>query len=141
MTDADPRAGREAARLLAAAQDWLRSSAPHLAPTAPDGEPCSCPVCRAVAGIREVDPEAVGRWVDVAVSSVGALLAQAGDLVVASPEAAAADGPAPAPRDDTGTTSCGGAPDSESARQDGSSPRRVRRVPVTRAEGGDQTTS
>ena len=53
MTGTDPRAGQEAARLLAAAQDWLRTSAPHLAPVADDGAPCSCPLCRAVAGLRE----------------------------------------------------------------------------------------
>ena len=88
MTGPDPRAGQEAARLLAAAQDWLRTSAPHLAPLSADGEPCSCPVCRAVAGLREADPDSVGRWVDSAVSALGSLVAQAGDLAAAGGAAA-----------------------------------------------------
>ena len=37
-----PRAGAEASRLLSAAQQWLRESAPHLAPLDAAGEPCSC---------------------------------------------------------------------------------------------------
>jgi len=92
VTAPDPRAGQQAARLLAAAQDWLRTSAPHLAPLSADGEPCSCPVCRAVAGLREADPDAAGHWVDSAVSALGALVAQAGDLAAAG--AAAAQGAA-----------------------------------------------
>jgi hypothetical protein len=100
VTGADPRAGQEAARLVAAAQDWLRTSAPHLAPLADDGQPCSCPVCRAVAGLREADPDSVGRWVDSAVAAFGSLVAQAGDLAAtrtdggdrpAGPDAGAAD--------------------------------------------------
>jgi hypothetical protein len=89
MTDPDPRAGQEAARLLAAAQDWLRTSAPHLAPVAEDGEPCSCPLCRAVAGIRDADPDIVGRWVDSAVAAVTSLATQLAEQT--SPSAAAAD--------------------------------------------------
>jgi hypothetical protein len=89
VTD-DPRAGQEAARLLASAQDWLRTSAPHLAPVSADGEPCSCPVCRAVAGLREADPDSVGRWVDSAVTALGSLVAQAGDLASAGAAAAGA---------------------------------------------------
>jgi len=84
VTGTDPRAGQEAARLLAAAQGWLRTSAPHLAPVSADGEPCSCPLCRAVVGLREADPESVGRWVDSAVSALGSLVAQAGDLAAAA---------------------------------------------------------
>jgi hypothetical protein len=91
VTAPDPRAGQEAARLLAAAQDWLRTSAPHLAPLSVDGVPCSCPVCRAVAGLREADPDAVGRWVDSAVSALGSLVAQAGDLAAAGAAAAQGD--------------------------------------------------
>jgi len=96
MSTPDPRAGQEAARLVAAAQDWLRTSAPHLAPVSADGEPCSCPVCRAVAGLREADPDSVGRWVDSAVSALGALVAQAGDLAAAGATAAKNGG---APKD------------------------------------------
>ena len=137
----DPRAGQEAARLLAAAQDWLRTSAPHLAPVADDGEPCSCPVCRAVAGLREADPDAVGRWVDTAVAALGSLVAQAGDLAAkatTAPEGDDAD-EADVDAEDVGrwdddvpdaTTPAEQAPDGGDERQDGPAPRRVRRIPL-----------
>jgi len=83
MTD-DPRAGSEAARLFAAAQDWLRTSAPHFAPTDVDGSPCSCPVCRVVASVRDADPDDVARFVDSAVATVSSLAAQATDLAAAA---------------------------------------------------------
>jgi hypothetical protein len=137
VSGADPRAGQEAARLLAAAQDWLRTSAPHLAPLADDGAPCSCPVCRAVAGLREADPDAVGRWVDSAVTALGSLVSQAGDLatarVQADDEVLDDDGP------DDGATDTADEPiehvgedDPPAAGpgQDGSRPRRVRRIPL-----------
>ena len=131
----DPRAGHEAARLLAAAQDWLRTSAPHLAPVADDGQPCSCPVCRAVAGLREADPDAVGRWVDTAVTTLGTLVAQAGDLAAK----AASTGETDAETDQTDEADENGepaatrperAPGDDDARQDGPTPRRVRRIPL-----------
>ena len=77
MTEQIPRAGAEATRLVAAAQDWLRVSAPHLAPVDADGTPCSCPLCRGVAVLRDADPEVVGRWVDVAVATVEQAMSQA----------------------------------------------------------------
>ncbi len=77
MTDDAPRAGAEAAKLFAAAQDWLRASAPHLAPVAADGETCACPVCRGIVRVRETDPDAVARWVDGAVAAVEHVLGQA----------------------------------------------------------------
>ncbi len=80
VTGGDPRAGQETARLVSAAQDWLRTSAPHLAPVGPDGVPCSCPLCRVVTGLREADPDTVGRWVDSAVAAFGAVATQAADL-------------------------------------------------------------
>jgi hypothetical protein len=80
MTDDQPRAGTEAARLLAAAQEWLRTSAPHLAPVDVDGTPCSCPVCRVVASVREADPDDVTRFVDSAVGALSSLAVQAADL-------------------------------------------------------------
>ena len=161
MSGPDPRAGREAARLLAAAQDWLRTSAPHLAPVGPDGEPCSCPLCRAVAGLREADPDSVGRWVDSAVAAVGALVDQAGDLAArpTAQEAEAtaetedrtsegyADGPDDAPHDEAGTargdrsragSGVEDATDEQPPGQDGPRPRRVRRVPIT-GESGTST--
>jgi hypothetical protein len=80
MTADQPRAGAEAARLIAAAQDWLRTSAPHLAPVDVDGTPCSCPLCRVVATVREADPDDVTRLVDTAVSALSSLAVQASDL-------------------------------------------------------------
>lgn len=80
MTADEPRAGMEAARLLAVAQDWLRTSAPHLAPVDADGEPCSCPVCRVVATVRDADPDDVGRLVDTAVSALAGLAVQAAEV-------------------------------------------------------------
>ena len=88
MTGSDARAGQEAARLLHAAQEWLRTSAPHLAPLAADGAPCSCPVCRAVSGLREADPDSVARWVDSAVAAATALATQAADLAAAATRSA-----------------------------------------------------
>jgi hypothetical protein len=137
VSAAEPRAGQEAARLLAAAQDWLRTSAPHLAPLADDGAPCSCPVCRAVAGLREADPDSVGRWVDSAVTALGSLVSQAGDLASSraqrDDEVPGDDGP------DAGETDTVDGPDEHvgeddpragGAGQDGSRPRRVRRIPL-----------
>ena len=151
MTGDEPRAGQEAARLLAAAQDWLRTSAPHLAPVAPDGEPCSCPVCRAVAGLREADPDSVGRWVDSAVATIGSLVAQAGDLASSgspggSGDGDDADGPDDADDDDDGYATVDDfhvedTPGDAPPGQDGPRPRRVRRVPLTRETGTDTSTS
>jgi hypothetical protein len=127
----DPRAGHEAARLLAAAQDWLRTSAPHLAPVADDGQPCSCPVCRAVAGLREADPDAVGRWVDTAVTTLGTLVAQAGDLAAKAASTGDPDDGTEGETDEAGeseSTLPERTPEDDDARQDGSTPRRVRRI-------------
>jgi hypothetical protein len=137
VSGADPRAGQEAARLLAAAQDWLRTSAPHLAPLADDGAPCSCPVCRAVAGLREADPDAVGRWVDSAVTALGSLVSQAGDLATArvqvDDEVPRGDGPddgATDQVDEPGEHVGEDDPRAAGPGQDGPRPRRVRRIPL-----------
>jgi hypothetical protein len=145
MSGSDPRAGQEAARLLAAAQDWVRTAAPHLAPVSDDGAPCSCPVCRAVAGLREADPDAVGRWVDSAVTALGSLVAQAGDL------AASRDRPdADVDHDATEVDTVDGADEpvtgfvaedeswDDAARQDGPTPRRVRRIQLDVEDTGGQ---
>jgi len=129
----DPRAGHEAARLLAAAQDWLRTSAPHLAPVADDGQPCSCPVCRAVAGLREADPDSVGRWVDTAVTTLGTLVAQAGDLAAKATSAGEPDDETDDETDEGDepeATLPERVPEDDDARQDGPTPRRVRRIPL-----------
>jgi hypothetical protein len=121
------RAGAEAARLLAAAQDWLRTSAPHLAPVDADGEPCSCPLCRGVAAVREADPDQVGRWVDTAVATLESVLAQASSRV-ASAGADASGGTADREADPAPPQP---APDE----QDGEPTRRVRRIPLDGTAG------
>ncbi len=137
MSGAEPRAGLEAARLLAAAQDWLRTSAPHLAPVADDGAPCSCPVCRAVAGLREADPDAMGRWVDSAVTALGSLVAQAGDLGASRDRSDADDVDADVAEADSldrdEDDSC-----DDGAGQDGPTPRGVRRIPLEAEDTGGQ---
>ena len=146
MTGTDPRAGQEAARLLAAAQGWLRTSAPQLAPVSADGEPCSCPLCRAVVGLREADPESVGRWVDSAVSALGSLVAQAGDLAAAAGageaenDAGSEDDAEDDAQDDEADAEVrhdAGAQDEDEAqewlaRQEDHAPRGVRRIPLDR---------
>jgi len=146
VTGTDPRAGQEAARLLAAAQGWLRTSAPHLAPVSADGEPCSCPLCRAVVGLREADPESVGRWVDSAVSALGSLVAQAGDLAAAAGageaenDAGSEDDAEDDAQDDEADAEVrhdAGAQDEDEAqewlaRQEDQAPRGVRRIPLDR---------
>ena len=146
MSDSDdrPAAGTEAARLLAAAQDWLRTSAPHLAPTGVDGSPCSCPVCRAVVSVRDADPDSVARWVDLAVAGVSAAVSQAaaaaGDLASRRPDASTEAGGASAP-DEAGASDPQGYADASSAKvsppdpgvgHDGPGRPRVRRVPLDR---------
>ncbi len=140
MSADEGRAGQEAARLVAAAQDWLRTSAPHLAPVGEDGEPCSCPLCRAVVSLREADPDSVARWVDAAVVGMSAALTQvaaaASDLAAQTRDVATPDervegdegrpggdsSPAPAtPEDATG--------------HDG--PRGIRRIPLEHGLGPD----
>lgn len=138
MSDQTPRAGAEAARLLVSAQQWLRESAPHLAPVDADGAPCSCPLCRAVATVREADPGAVARWVDGAVSALEQVASQAGDT--ASRTAAAARDAASSgtsPDADAGATD---AADDEDAGDDAdasASSRGVRRIPLDGAATDD----
>lgn len=100
----EPRAGQEAAKLLAAAQDWLRTSAPHLAPVDADGTTCTCPVCRAVAGVRDADPDVVGRWVDSALAAATTVLTQAGEKLASTADAAAGAAAAGSQGDDEDTT-------------------------------------
>jgi hypothetical protein len=136
------RAGQEAARLVAAAQDWLRTSAPHLAPLDEHGEPCSCPLCRAVVSLRETDPATVSRWVDAAVAGVSTALAQAQAAAADLADRATAPAEAPPEGDDAGTSDAGTsdagtsgadadghAPDEPEVGHDGPE-RRVRRIPL-----------
>jgi hypothetical protein len=133
---AAPRAGAEASRLLSAAQQWLRESAPHLAPLDAAGEPCSCPLCRAVAAVRDADPDSVGRWVDSAVSALEQTTRQVAAQAQARAEAARAS---------SGTDGATWPTDGEDAVVDEPSgaqpgdagPPRVRRIPLDDgADGG-----
>jgi hypothetical protein len=124
--DGERRVGEEAARLLSAAQDWLRTSAPHLAPVGVDGEPCSCPLCRVVVGLRDADPESVARWVDTAVAAASSALAQAGDLLGA-PGVPGTDASADPEGSSAAPTDTG-----DESGQDGPRPRGVRRIPLER---------
>ena len=123
MSEQAPRAGAETARLLAAAQEWLRDSAPHLAPVDDEGRTCSCPVCRGIVRLREGDPESVGRWVDTAVAALERVVA---DLSAGRPAADAQ--PADRPADAAGSEDPAPGPPPEAAESD--RPRRVRRVPL-----------
>ncbi len=71
-------AAEEAARLLAAAEQWARRradalDAEHLATGS--AECTVCPLCSAVSTLRQVRPEAVGHLLDAAASLVAALQA------------------------------------------------------------------
>ena len=134
MSDDAPRAGAEAARLVAAAQEWLRTAAPHLAPVDDDGRTCACPLCRGIARLREGDPDAVARWVNEAVAAFEHVVREATD-------GSAPEGGAAADRHDTGP---GEEPEADArhddaghddaghlgAEHDAPASRRVRRVPL-----------
>ena len=141
MTEPDSRAGHEAARLLAAAQSWLRTSAPHLAPVGDDGEPCSCPLCRAVVGLRDADPDAVAGWVDSAVSGVSAALAQAAAAAsdLGTPASADRSPAAEAAARSAADESSAADPDPAAVGHDGPRERRVRRIRLDGDDGPDPT--
>jgi hypothetical protein len=83
VTDAPPPVGsaaEEAARLFAAAEQWLRSrtGAPFEdadgAPHVPGGAECAvCPLCQGIAAVRSVRPETVEHLLDATASFVAAL--------------------------------------------------------------------
>lgn len=68
-------AAEEAARLLAAAQEWVRSRAGgHLDGLATGAPECTvCPLCQGIAAVRGVRPETVEHLLDAAASFVAAL--------------------------------------------------------------------
>ncbi|MCW2598181.1 MAG: hypothetical protein JWM02_10 [Frankiales bacterium] len=75
MTEGVGSAAEEAAKLLAAFQEWARTrfDSEHLAT---GGSECQvCPVCQAVAALRQVKPETVEHLLDAAASLVAALKA------------------------------------------------------------------
>ena len=73
MTEAVGSAADEAVRLLAAVQDWARTrfDAEHLATGASECQ--VCPLCQAIAALRQVRPETVEHLLDAAASVVAAL--------------------------------------------------------------------
>ena len=86
MSDAVGSASEEAAKLLAAAQEWARArfDGEHFATGASECQ--VCPVCQAVAALRHVKPETVEHLLDAAASLVAALRA------TVSPHGAPPDG-------------------------------------------------
>jgi hypothetical protein len=68
-------AAEEAARLFAAAEEWVRTRAGgHLEGLATGAPECtSCPVCQGIAAVRGVRPETVEHLLDAAASFVAAL--------------------------------------------------------------------
>jgi hypothetical protein len=75
VTEGVGSASEEAAKLLAALQDWARHrfDAEHLATGSSECQ--VCPVCQAVAALRQVRPETVEHLLDAAASLVAALKA------------------------------------------------------------------
>jgi hypothetical protein len=133
MSEDAPRAGAEAARLLEAAQDWLRQSAPHLAPVDDAGQTCSCPVCRGIVRLRESDPDSVARWVDGAVAAFERVVA---DITASRAGTEAADDPQQA---GTGDPVPPAGPDG--AESERLPTRRVRRVPLDDAGSDEPSTA
>jgi len=65
-------AAEEAARLLAAAQEWARARFDHEHLATGSAECQVCPVCQAIAVLRQVRPETVEHLMDAAASFVAA---------------------------------------------------------------------
>jgi len=77
-------AAEEAARLFAAAEEWLRTrTGGPLDADGPHGAECAvCPLCQGIAAVRAVRPETVEHLLDATASVVAALrstVATAGD--------------------------------------------------------------
>ena len=80
MTGAPPPVGsaaEEAARLFAAAEQWLRARTGEplgAAADGPHGAECAvCPLCQGMAAVRSVRPETVDHLLDATASFVAAL--------------------------------------------------------------------
>ena len=68
-------AAEEAARLFAAAEEWIRTrTGGHLDGLATGAPECTvCPLCQGIAAVRGVRPETVEHLIDAAASFVAAL--------------------------------------------------------------------
>jgi hypothetical protein len=73
VTEGVGSAAEEAARLLAAVQDWARARFDHEHLATGSAECQVCPVCQGVAALRQVKPETVEHLLDAAASLVAAL--------------------------------------------------------------------
>ena len=73
-------AAEEAARLFAAAEEWLRTrTGAPLDPGGPHGAECAvCPLCQGIAAVRAVRPETVEHLLDATASFVAALRSTVG---------------------------------------------------------------
>jgi hypothetical protein len=72
-------AAEEAARLFAAAEEWLRTRTGALDPGGPHGAECAvCPLCQGIAAVRAVRPETVEHLLDATASFVAALRSTVG---------------------------------------------------------------
>lgn len=86
-------AAEEAARLFAAAEEWIRTRAGgHLDGLATGAPECTvCPLCQGISAVRQVRPETVEHLLDATASFVAALRTTVSGHV-------APDGPAAARR-------------------------------------------
>ena len=73
MSEPVGSAAEEAGRLFAAVQDWARARFDHEHLATGSAECQVCPVCQAVAALRQVRPETVEHLLDAAASFVAAL--------------------------------------------------------------------
>jgi hypothetical protein len=72
VTEAVGSAAEEAARLLAAVQDWARTRFDHEHLATGAAECQVCPLCQGIAALRQVKPETVDHLLDAAASLVAA---------------------------------------------------------------------
>ena len=73
MSEPVGSAAEEAGRLFAAVQDWAKARFDHEHLATGSAECQVCPVCQAVAALRQVRPETVEHLLDAAASFVAAL--------------------------------------------------------------------
>ncbi len=73
MTQPVGSAAEEAAKLFAAAQEWARARFDHEHLATGSAECQVCPVCQAIAALRQIRPETVEHLLDAAASFVAGL--------------------------------------------------------------------
>jgi hypothetical protein len=74
MTE-QPITGPDVSKVIASAQDWLRTQAPHMAPVDAQGQTCPCPLCKVVATVRDIDPDMAATWLSTALTTFTSTLA------------------------------------------------------------------